>query len=150
MAPTSGNPKVQKKEPPPLPPLKRLRPPEREEEEKRFPYGLPREKEERRGPVSGEDEGAGVDRPRRKERQVTGDLRRTMDLGYNLSPEDVPGDVVRERFWDSGTGRVVCVSKLSRRLARIKSEPAAEERAWRDRAAETEERAELKRARSEG
>ena len=69
MAPTSGNPKVRKKEPPPLPPLKRLRPPVREEEEERFPYGLPRVKEGRRGPVSGEEEEAGVDLPLRKERE---------------------------------------------------------------------------------
>ena len=69
MAPTSGNPKVRKKEPPPLPPLKRLRPPAREEEEERFPYGLPRVKEGRRGPESGEEEEAGADLPLRKERE---------------------------------------------------------------------------------
>ena len=48
---------------PPLTPLKRLRPPDREEEEERFPYGLPRVKEDRRGPVSGEEEEAGADLP---------------------------------------------------------------------------------------
>ena len=70
MAPTSGNPKVRKKEPPPpLPPLKRLRPPAREEEEERFPYCLPRVKEGRRGPESGEEEKAGADLPLRKERE---------------------------------------------------------------------------------
>ena len=70
MAPTSRNPKVRKKEPPhPLPPLKRLRPPVREEEEERFLYGLPRVKEGRRGPVSGDEEEVGVDLPRRKERE---------------------------------------------------------------------------------
>ena len=63
MAPTSGNPKVRKK---------RLRPPEREEEEERFPYGLAHAKEDRRGPVRGEEEGA--DLPLRRERKVTGDL----------------------------------------------------------------------------
>ena len=68
MAPTSGNPNVRKKEPP-LPPLKRLRPPDREEEEERFPYGLPRVKEDRRGPVSGEEEEAGADLPLRRERK---------------------------------------------------------------------------------
>ena len=69
MAPTSGNPKVRKKEPPPppLPPMKRLRPPEREEEEERFPYGLPRAKKDRRGPVRGEEEGA--DLPLRREHE---------------------------------------------------------------------------------
>ena len=45
---------------------------------------------------------------------------------------------------------MVWASKLSRRLARMKSEPAAAERAWRDKAAETEERAVLKRAGSDG
>ena len=140
--------------------MKRLRAPEREEEEERFPYGLPRENEGRRGPVSGEDEEAGANLPRRKERESARLLEICEELWTwattsakspeSNSPEDVPGDVVRERFWDSGTGRVVSASKLSRRLARIKSEPAAEERAWRDKAAETEERAELKRAGSHG
>ena len=69
MAPTSGNPKVRKKEPPPSPPLKRLRQPEREEEEERFPYGLPRVKEGRRGPERGEEEEAGADLPLLKERE---------------------------------------------------------------------------------
>ena len=53
----------------PFPPLKRLRPPEREEEEERFPYGLPREKEDRRGPVRGEEEEVGADLPLRRERE---------------------------------------------------------------------------------
>ena len=69
MAPTSGNPKVRKKEPPPFPPLKRLRPPDREEEEERFPYGLPREKEDRRGPVRGEEAEGGADLPLHRERE---------------------------------------------------------------------------------
>ena len=71
MAPTSGNPKGRKKEPPPpppFPPLKRLRPPEREEEEERFPDGLPRANEGRRGPVMGEEEEEGVDLPLHRER----------------------------------------------------------------------------------
>ena len=59
---------------PPLPPLKRLRPPDQEEEEERFPYGLPRAKEDRRGPVRGEEEEEGADLPLRRERKVTGDL----------------------------------------------------------------------------
>ena len=42
---------------PPPETLKRLRPPEREEEEERFPYGLPRVKEGRRGPERGEGRG---------------------------------------------------------------------------------------------
>ena len=46
--------------------MKRLRPPEREEEEERFPYGLPRVKEGRRGPERGEEEEAGADLPLRK------------------------------------------------------------------------------------
>ena len=74
MAPTSGNPKVRKKEPPPFPPLKRLQLPEREEEEERFPYGLPRAKEDRCGPVRGEEEEEGADLPLRRERKVAGDL----------------------------------------------------------------------------
>ena len=105
MAPTSGNPKVQKKEPSPLPPLKRLRPPDREEEEERFPYGLPRVKEDRRGPESGEEEEAGADLPLRRERKVTRYLRGTMHLGdtserspESNNPEDDPGVVVRERI----------------------------------------------------
>ena len=72
MAPTSGNLKGRKKEPPPppphFPPLKRLRLPEQEEEEERFPDGLPRAKEGRRGPVRGEEEEEGVDLPLRRER----------------------------------------------------------------------------------
>ena len=39
--PPPGNPKARKKEPTPRTPMKRLRPPVREEEEERFPYGLP-------------------------------------------------------------------------------------------------------------
>ena len=69
IAPTSGNPKVREKEPPPLTTPKCLRPPDREEEEERFPYGLPRVKKERRGPESGEEEEAGADLPLRKERK---------------------------------------------------------------------------------
>ena len=69
MAPTSGNPKAQKKEPPPFPPLKRLRLPERVEEEERFLDGLPRAKEGRRGPVRGEEEEEGFDLPLRRERE---------------------------------------------------------------------------------
>ena len=68
MAPTSRNPKARKKEPPPFPPLKRLRLPEREEEEERFPDGLPRAKEGRRGPVRGEKEEEGADLLLRRER----------------------------------------------------------------------------------
>ena len=52
---------------PPLPPLKRLRPPEREEGEESFPYGLPRVKEGRRSPERGEEEEAEADLPLRKE-----------------------------------------------------------------------------------
>ena len=69
MVPTSGNPEGPEEGAHPLPPLKRLRPPEREEEEERFPYGLPRVKEGRRGPESGEKEEAGADLPLRKERE---------------------------------------------------------------------------------
>ena len=117
MALTSGNPKVRKKEPPPppLPPLKRLRPPVREEEEERFPYGLPRVP-----PVSGEEEEAGVDLPLHKE-LCTWETTSERSPESN-NPEDDPGEVVRERFWDSGTGRVVWASKLSRGLARMKSQ----------------------------
>ena len=61
MAPTSGN---------PLPPLKRLRPPEREEEEERFLYGLPRGALEDRGPVRGEEE-EGADLPLPNERETS-------------------------------------------------------------------------------
>ena len=48
-APTSGNLKARKKEPTPRTPMKRLRPPVREEEEERFPYGLPRGKDQPAG-----------------------------------------------------------------------------------------------------
>ena len=110
--------------------------------------------------MSGDDEEIGVDLPRRKERESARLLEICEELctcettsersPESNNPEDVPGEVVKERFWDSGTGRVVCASKLSRRLGRMKSEPAAAERAWRDKAAETEERAVLKRAGSDG
>ena len=53
----------------PFPQLKRLRPLEREEEEERFPYGLPREKDDDRGPVRGEEEEEGADLPLRRERE---------------------------------------------------------------------------------
>ena len=115
MAPTSGNPKVWKKEPPPFPPLKRLRLPEREEEEERFPYGLPREKEDRRGPVRGEEEGA--DLPLRRERESARLLEICEELctwettsersSASNNPKDDPGVTVRERFCVSGTGREV-------------------------------------------
>ena len=58
-----------RRSPPPLPHLKRLRPPDREEEEECFPYGLPRAKEDRRGPVRGEEEEEGADLPLRRERE---------------------------------------------------------------------------------
>ena len=45
---------------------------------------------------------------------------------------------------------MVWASRLSLRLALTNVEPAAAVRAWRDKAAETEDRAELKRAGSEG
>ena len=45
---------------------------------------------------------------------------------------------------------MVWAIKLSRRLARRKPEPAAAVRAWRDNAAETGDRAVLKRAGSDG
>ena len=159
MAPTSGNPKGRKKEPP-FPPLKRLRPPEREEEEERFPDGLPRAKEGRQGPVRGEEEEEGVDLPLRRER----DNARLLEIWEELwtwettsarssksnRPEDDPGVTVRSRFCVSGTGRVVWASKLSLRLALTNVEPAAAVRACLDKAAETDDRAELKRAGSEG
>ena len=53
----------------PLPTLKRLRPPEREEEEERFPYGLPQGALEERGPTRGEEE-EGADLPLPKERET--------------------------------------------------------------------------------
>ena len=58
MAPTSGNPKVWKKEPtPPPPPRKRFRPPEREEKEECLPCDLPVRKEPgAEGSTSGEEE----------------------------------------------------------------------------------------------
>ena len=71
--------------------------------------------------------GRGRSRPTSTQRarkcKVTRDLRGTMHLGDYLR-------VKQSR------------SKLSRRLARMKSEPAAAVRAWRDKAAETEDRAE--------
>ena len=53
----------------PLPPLKRLRPPDREEEEERFPYGLPRGVPDERGSTRGEEE-EGPDLPLLKERET--------------------------------------------------------------------------------
>ena len=114
MAPTSENPEEGA---PPFPPLKRLRLPEQEEEEERFPYGLPCAKEYRRGPVRGEEEEEGADLPLRRER----DSARLLDIWEELctwettsersfasnNPEDDPGVTVRERFCVSGTGRVV-------------------------------------------
>ena len=89
---------------PPLPPQKRLRPPEREEEEERFPYGLPRVKEGRRGPERGEEEEAGADLPLHKERQSARlhenweELCTWETTSESNNPEDDPGVVVRERF----------------------------------------------------
>ena len=157
MAPTSGNPKGRKKEPPPpFPPLKRLWLPEREEEEERFPDGLPRAKEGRRGPVRGEEEEEGADLPLRRERdnarllEIWEELWTCETTSESNKPEDDPGVTVRSRFCVSGTGRVVWASRLFLRLALTNVEPAAAVRACRDKAAETEDRAELKRAGSEG
>ena len=57
-----------------------------------------------------------------------------------------PGDTVRACRCVSGTGIVVCDNKESRRLALMKVEPEAEERACSDRVAETEAKAALKSA----
>ena len=57
---------------------------------------------------------------------------------------------VKSRFCYSGTGRVVWASRFSLLLALTKVEPEAAVRAWRDKAADTEDKAELKRAGSEG
>ena len=65
-------------------------------------------------------------------------------------PVEEPGVTVKSRFCESGTGRVVCASIISRRLARRKMEPTEAVRAARDRAADTDDKAELKRAGSEG
>ena len=65
-------------------------------------------------------------------------------------PVEEPGVTVKSRFCESGTGRVVWASILSRRLARRKMEPAEAVLAARDRAADTDDKAELKRAGSEG
>ena len=116
MAPTSGNPKDRKKEPPPFPPLKRFLPPAREEEEERFVDCLPRAKEGRRGPVRGEEE-EGFERPLWKARERAR-LLETCEEDWTCEitsarreelkrPVEEPGVTVRSRFWESGTGRVV-------------------------------------------
>ena len=140
MAPTAGNPKVQKKEPPPLSTPEALAATRaREEEEERFPDGLPRAKEGRRGPVRGEEEEEGADLPLRRER----DSARLLEIWEELwtcettsarssesnRPKEDPGVTVRSRFWVSGTGRVVWASRLSLRLALTNVDPAAAIRA---------------------
>ena len=92
----------------PFPPLKRLRPPEREEEEERFPHGLPREKPDDLGPVRGEEEEEGADLPLPRERKTarldeiweerwTWETTSARRSSLN-KPEDDPGVTVRERL----------------------------------------------------
>ena len=120
----------------PLPPLKRLRPPDREEGEERFPYGLPRGVPDEWGSTRGEEE-EGLDLPLPKERE-TARLEEISEERWTWAttsakmsslnrPDEDPGATVRERRWASGTGRVVWERRLSRRLARMKPDPAEAE-----------------------
>ena len=158
-APTSRKPEGPEEGAPPFPPLKRFLPPEREEEEERFLGCRPRAKEGRRGPVKGEEE-EGVERPLWKARERAR-LLETCEDDWTCeitsarreelkSPEEEPGETVRSRFWESGIGRVVWANILSRRLALRNTEHEEAVRAALDRAAETEDKAELKSAGSEG
>ena len=104
---------------PPPPPLKRLRPLEREEEDERLNCGLPaREEPAGEGSTAGEEE----ERPRPWDRDL--DMARFEEINDDCCTWDTttpsisspkrsvsdPGDTVRERRWDSGQKGVTALS----------------------------------------
>ena len=74
----------------------------------------------------------------------------TPSISSSKRRDSDPGDTVRARRCVSGTGISVCASNESRRLAQIKVEPDAEERACCDKVAEAEAKAALKSVGSAG
>ena len=120
MAPTSGNPKVRKKEPTPYPPRERLRLLKREDEEDRLRRCWPgREAPAEAGAARGEEE----ERPLPLANDL--DMARLEEMSEDCYTWDTttprissskrrgsePGDTVRERRCGSGTGISVCAIK---------------------------------------